>query len=310
MNRKLLLATLFLLTTVVQADTEFENTIPLDLAKALLSIGNTISVGIYSDVLDDFPAFEMPSGFSVLGSLDQGVMQRLVLQTDMAAAQASRALLATLTDAGWQELQRPDEAVMQPRGFVPAGGASPPVIPSNICHDEHGIMNMIITAGDNGNYVTLLKNNSMTRGALDCAQQNQQQARNPGMRAMMIGGVTAHLPTLHLPSPTGSPLGQPRATFMSGSRSSGSPNDFETQSQVAIDWDIERLYTFFAEQLDEQGWAEDSAWNGNIAAGGNWTKTTDDNLELIAILSMVETSAENYELKLRVLSRGAQPESR
>ncbi|MDP1757431.1 MAG: hypothetical protein Q8L38_08315, partial [Pseudohongiella sp.] len=122
MNRKLLLATLFFLIPLAQADTEFTDTIPLDLAKALLSIGNTISVGIYSDVLDDFPAFEMPSGFNVLGSLDQGVMQRLVLQTDMAAPQARQALLTTLTENGWQELQRPDEAVMQPRGFVPAGG--------------------------------------------------------------------------------------------------------------------------------------------------------------------------------------------
>jgi hypothetical protein len=93
---------------------------------------------------------------------------------------------------------------------------------------------------------------------------------------------------------------------MSGSRSSGSPNDFETQSQVAIDWDIARLYAYFTEQLDEQGWTQDSAWSGNIAAGGNWTKSTAENLDLIAILSIVETADENFELKLRVLSRGAQ----
>ena len=306
MTRKLPLATLFFLSAFAQADTEFVDAIPLDLAKALLSIGNTMQIGIYSDVMESFPEFEIPVSVKVLGSLDQGIMQRLVLQSDMAAEETRQVLLATLAAAGWQELQRPDSAMVQPRGFVPAGSASPQANPSNLCHDDHGIMTISISTVSNHTVASLIKNNTMARGTANCAQQNSQGVQNPGMRAVMIGGVTEHLPTLRLPTPTGSPLGQPRSTFMSGSRSSGSPNDFETQSQVAIDWDIARLYAFFTEQLDEQGWTQDSAWSGNIAAGGNWTKSTAENLDLIAILSIVETADENFELKLRVLSRGAQ----
>lgn len=304
MNGNLLLTALFILPTIARADTEFEDSIPLDLAKILLNFGNATDVGIYSDILENFPEFALPDGFEVLGSLDQGLMRRVVLQTNMEAEQAQNLLLATLVNEGWQELQRPDTAAIQPRGFVPAGRTSPERIPPNVCHDEHGIMTVNAVAAVNGSIVSLLQNNnSLMQETLNCALHNQQTARSFGMQRYMIGGVREHMPTLQMPEPTSNPTA-PRMAFLSGSGSSGSSNDVETRSHVSSDESIDSLYAFFAEQLVEQGWTEETPWTGSITAGGSWTKSPGEDLDLTAILSIVETTEDNYELKLRLLSRG------
>ncbi len=305
MKRKLLLTVMCMLANYAQAATEFENTIPLDLAKVFLNFGNAADVGIYSDILENFPEIEIPAGFNILGSLDQGVMQRVVLQTNYAREEANILLLEALTAEGWQELQPPEMAVSQPRGFVPAGGQQPNAIPLMLCHDDLGNMTLMMADGVNGNIVSLIRNNNrMMGGRLTCAQQEQQRGQSFGMRGNMPRGVAEFMPTLQMPNPTGGPsTGIPRSGFITGG-SGGSSNDFEMRSNLNIDWSINELYDFFAEQLSEQGWIQDSAWNGSITGGGNWTKNPEENLDLISILSIVEIAEDAFEMKLRILSRG------
>lgn len=45
----------------ISADTEFEDSIPIDLARSLLrGVGSPMDVKIYSDIPDYFPAFDVP----------------------------------------------------------------------------------------------------------------------------------------------------------------------------------------------------------------------------------------------------------
>ncbi|MDT8364685.1 MAG: hypothetical protein RQ714_08605 [Nitrosomonas sp.] len=306
MKRKLLLIAMFMLASSAQAATEFEDTIPLDLAKIFLNLGNAPAVGIYSDIMEDFPRFDIPEDFSILGSLDQGVVQRVVLATSNTLEEANSLLLESLAMEGWRELPLPNRvAAPQPRGFVPAGGQQPNAIPLDLCHDDFGNMTLTFNAGDDGNIVSLIHtNNRMYRGRYTCAQQEQQRSQSFGMRGNMTGRVSEHIPTLKIPEESGGPgpgAGTPRMAFVSSAVNS--LNDVETRSDLTIDWAIGTLYDFFAEQLEEQGWLQDSAWTGSITAGGNWTKSPEEDLNLIAILGIVETAEDAFEMKLRVLSR-------
>jgi hypothetical protein len=301
---------MFMMANVVQAATEFEDNVPIDLAKIFVNIGNVPDVGIYSDIMEDFPEFAIPAGFSVLGSLDQGVMQRVVLRTELGREEAGTVLFEALAEEGWQELQQPGMAAEQPRGFVPAGGRQSYGIALNLCHDEHGNMSLSILDADDGNLASLMRTNNRRFGGMqpDCEQQAQQMGQGLGIRGiMMAGGVSEHMPTLQMPDDSGG-TGIPSMGFFTGG--GGSTNDWETRGNLSIDWAIDTLYDHFAEQLGEQGWTQDSAWTGSITAGGNWTKSPEDDLDLIAILSIVETAEEAFELKLRILSRGSQSAGR
>ena len=63
------------------AATEFEDSIPVDVVKALFSASATAQIEIYSDVMDDFPAFQLPTDFSVIGSVNQNGSLRVTLET-------------------------------------------------------------------------------------------------------------------------------------------------------------------------------------------------------------------------------------
>lgn len=297
-------------TGQIMAATEFEDNVPVELAKIFLNPGNAPDVGLYTDIMDGFPPFDLPDGFTVLGSLDQGRVQRVVLSTGMEREAAGSTLFDALAAEGWLELPQPQE-LAQPRGFVPSGGAQPNGIALNLCHDEHGNLTLSVLDGEDGNIVSVMRVNNRLFGGMqmNCEQQVQQMTQGFNPRGMMMGGVSEHMPTLRMPERESRGQVPAISRVVDGFFSSGgggSSNDFETRGNLGIDWEITRIYDFFAEQMVEQGWEEDSAWAGDITAGGNWTRSPGDDLNLIAILSIVETAEEVFELKLRLLSRGAQ----
>lgn len=288
----------------VNAAEEFDDTIPVELAKTFLNIGNIGNmqdVGIYRDIMEGFPEFAVPENFMVLGSLDQGIMQRVVLETTVEREEAGTLLFEALAENGWIEIPVPE--ITQPRGFVPSGASQSYGINLNLCHDDLGNMSLTVFDNEETRLVSLMQTNrAMMFNAFQpgCEEQIAQQ-QNRGMRGMgrMQGGVMEHMPELQMPETEVSR--QPMMGFFGGG-GGGSTNDWETRANIAIDWDIEDLYRHFEEQVTAQGWAPDSQWSGTISAGGNWTKSPEADLDLAAMLTIVKTGEENYELKLRVFT--------
>lgn len=281
---------------LTQAATEFEDNVPEELVRVLLNSGFAQDVGLYQDIMADFPAFVLPDSFTVLGSLDQGFVQRVILETENNREQAGIAIFDALSANGWLELPQPD-MLQSTRGFVPSG-RNTPTFTRSLCHDDLGNINVSVQEKDDRNLVSLTRTNmAMINGIQPNCRDQVEQRTQGGMLGMgrMTGGVMAHLPTLEMPESEGvnmAPIG-----LMQGG---GSNSDWETRSNINIDWEIAALLEFFVDQIEEQGWIPDSGWSGSIAAGGNWTKTPEDNLDLVTMLSIVKTNDGIYELRLRV----------
>ena len=65
------------------AATEFEDSIPVDVVKALFSASATGRLEIYSDIMDEFPAFQLTVGFSVIGSVNHNSRLRGTFETQV-----------------------------------------------------------------------------------------------------------------------------------------------------------------------------------------------------------------------------------
>lgn len=119
---------------------------------------------------------------------------------------------------------------------------------------------------------------------------------------MVPNSAMEHMPALRMPQEAGT---GPALGFFSGG--GGSPNDWETRANLGLDWNMEDLFDYFAEQIEEQGWTRNSAWVDPVASGGVWAKSPEEDLDLLAILNVIETAKDVFDLKLRVLVRTDQP---
>lgn len=111
---------LALVAMPLTAATEFENSIPIELARLFLGNPGTGGATIYQDIMDEFPPFTVPDAFEVMGSLDQMYLQRVVLRTDLDAEAAKTAITGTFTAAGWQVMDFNNFRPGQQGGFVSA----------------------------------------------------------------------------------------------------------------------------------------------------------------------------------------------
>jgi hypothetical protein len=85
----------------------------------------------------------------------------------------------------------------------------------------------------------------------------------------------------------------------------GSMNEWEVRTVLSGDWELEKVFEHFADQIAEQGWQRDARVTGDAMASGSWTKTVDGDIELIASLTVLVTGDNNYDLRFRLLRQGA-----
>ncbi len=287
--------------TSLAADTEFEDAIPMELAEVLFDTSLNGQLEIYSDINSDFPAFDLPDGFTVLGSVIQNGSSRVVLSTTRDQDDAVQSLTAAFAQNDWIEFPMFNPRIQQ-TGFVSA--TQLPVINRSsisLCHDDIGNLAVYYSARDSGNYLALTTRNSFGGNQGNCANQIAQQER--GMQQMNLSqGLRDYMPRMEVPE-SDSP--SPGGPFLMGGGSSTSNNSAETDMNVKSDMDLEALFDHFVEQINARGWEIDSEVVGSLSATGNWTKSPEPDLDLVGTLTVLRTSESNYELRFRLIADGA-----
>ena len=296
---KLLPLALSVFSPALVADTEFEDSVPLDVVMQF--IGRSPLAGeskLYSDILDAFPPFTVPDEFTVLASADQGFSRRVILATTLDGADAGAAIRDAFVAEGWVELAEQGAPQV---GFV---ATSAPQFATSLCHDAHGVLIVLVNPGADARYVSINQNlgaRMIGRAEPTCAQLQGGVLNDPafGIRNGLGPALSRYVPSMVMP--LSSQPGAPQARIMS---MSGSSNEWETDGALTIDWSVDEVFEHFATQIGEQGWQLDTSALGTQAAMGIWTRSV-DGLDLAGTLSIVNTGTDNWEMRFRLLRREA-----
>lgn len=285
--------------TPVMADTEFEDSIPLDVAQALFDYGDTGRFRVYSDIMDEFPAFQIPDGFTVLGSAFFLSQMRVALSTEQDTEEAMLAIEESFLGDDWETMPI-FNPVLNRTGFV-----SPDQVETSrrsLCHDDFGQLSFSGKSSGAENQVILSMVAGLRRNWSSCAQARAQQEQQ---LSMMQGrgrlGIQQYMPRLMVPEEANT--GQNAVWMLGGMSSSG--NSADTDMQLEIDWNMEEVYRYFAEQMAEQEWALDTESTGSVSASGTWTQSPEANMNIMGTLNVVSLGENKFQLKLTIEVLGA-----
>jgi hypothetical protein len=281
---------LLVLSSCTFAATAFDDNVPAEVIEQVMGAMFGQQVRLYSDVPDGFPPFEMPRDMTILASVDQGYSQRVILKSQFDSQAASALAYGVLLDAGWQLIQM--QGMQMPQtGFI---NQFQPTPQTQLCHDDYGMMQVSAQGGPGVTYVNFNRNITPPGAPMpDCAQINQP--RDPPM-PNVYRVMQEQMPRLVLPT-TGGMSGS------GGGGGGGGPNEWETRATLNGPWDLARIYDYFVEQIETQGWASDANVASDNMATGSWTKTVED-AELIGNLTVLRTDENNYDLRFRLIRKG------
>ena len=284
------------LTWPIFAATEFEGTIPIELAKALLGSSIGGETKIYIDILDEFPQFQIPAGFEIMGSIDQGYSQRVVLRTELAEDEAIIQIYAAFEDVDFVQFNLFVTGSGE-NGFV---NSAPPRVPRQMCHDEFGNLSVSFTEVNNIKLVRLSASTYRNNNQGTCAQQIEQYQMNMQRMGNINSGIREYMPRMEAPDDATSP---PFAAFL-GSGFSSSNNEVETETNLEIGWSIDEVYAHFENQINAQNWEIDSQNVGSTSAIGTWTLNPEPDLSLVGVLTVLKIADSNYKLSFKILAIG------
>lgn len=280
------------------ADTEFENNIPIDLAKALLrGPGNVMELRIYSDMPDDFPSITLPDDVTLLGSMDQGHSQQVILLSESDGQRELSVLTDSLQQSGYLVIRQPGGNRSQ-TGFVSANPQELGIA-NQFCHDTQGMFYIRLQPAGDRTFINLTAMPNPNRGGYSCADMAAQATNRPGSTAFFVGSPGARslqtsLPRLVLPDEAETETSfQPRL-----GRISGSSDHAESKTEFVLDWSLAEIYEHFADQVVDQGWIPDGETTGNRVALGVWIKEDDD--QLLGTLRLVSGDDDGYQAMFTV----------
>jgi hypothetical protein len=276
-----------------KAAEEFQDFIPIEVAEALFGFGIGGEMQVYSDIMDEFPEFQLPAQFEVLGSTSRSTSLTVAMATALDESQARAAITESFADQGWIEMP-----VFSPSPRV-YGFVSPnrPPTPSyrQLCHDEHGQINVSYRAGPR-NILSLHAGNAFGADYRTCAERIEQQELSMVRMSRGGRGMYDSMPLLLVPEEAR----QGNMPFIRGGGGSSSGNKAETDTSFALDWDLEEVYEHFSDQMDEQGWTLDAESIGSVTATGTWTQPTTTGGSLVARLDVVNSRDDQFDLTLSV----------
>lgn len=280
------------------AANEFEDSIPVDVAEALFDFGDTGRFAVYSAIVDEFPAFQVPDGFTVLGSAFFMRSMRVALSTNLEIEEAVEVIEKSFLDDDWEAV--PIFSPMPGRtGFVSANQIESRR--RSLCHDQFGQLTVTTRAREPENQIVLSMSAGLRRSWSTCAQLRAQMEQQMSMmqgRGRM--GFQQYMPRLLMPEEGNS--GQ-RPAFMLGGTSSSS-NSAETDVELEIDWSMDEVYSHFADQMLEQEWILDTESTGSLSASSIWTRSPEEGINLIGTLNVLSLGENRFQLKLTVEGLG------
>lgn len=269
----------------------FEQDIPLDLARVLISPGRVDNITFHQGFPPEFPDIELPSGVSVMGSMGQRNADRVVLHARPEAGQQREALLASMETQGYQMLTRPPQQDPDRRGFV-SPEVIPPSMPVQLCHDDHGTIMVQVVSGTAEPLLLMTGTGSPQQMQMSCEQQaaRMELMGRPGPGG---GGLQRYMPRLELPP--GASDRRPSIRGWSPFGMSGSGNSVRTSADVTSDWAPDRLHEHFAAQLREQGWTVDAEGAGSQSASSGWLGEEEDE-SLLGSLQVLSSAEGQYQV--------------
>ena len=280
----------------VMAASEFEDSIPLDVAEALFDFGVGGRFAVYSDIMDGFPIFQLPDEFTVLGSTYYNNSMRVGLSTEFVEERAVQAIEDSFGSDGWVTM--PNYNPMRNRtGFVSANQVEPQY--RSICHDQFGQMSISSRPRGPLSLIVLSLSASLNRNWTSCAQLRAQQEQQMAMMSGRVG-FQQYMPRLVVPEEANSE----RSPGFALASSSSSNNSAESEISLEINLDMEAVYTHFAEQMIGQEWNLDTESIGSVSASGTWTQSPEENMNLVGTLNVVNLEENRFQLKLSVEAPG------
>lgn len=278
----------------VMAAAEFEESIPIEVAAALFDMADMGRFAAYSDIMDEFPPFLLPTGFSVMGSAVNGPYLKVALKTQLSAEEATEAIVSSFANNGWGTIPSPF-GVRRQTGFVAADVVTP--IRTQMCHDELRLLTITYSERDTSNLVVLNKAYGLSGRPRTCAQVIAEIESLSSMRTNR-GGINQYLPKLEVPDSLGANV-QPG--FIGGTSSSSS-RGMEVDAYLELDWTIDEVYAHFAEQITDQEWELDTESVGNISATGTWVLNPEPDVNLVGTFTVMDSGDSNYQMKFRMVS--------
>jgi hypothetical protein len=279
------------------AATEFDDSIPLELAEIFLGIAPGAEGGVYADVVDGFPLVTLPANVTVLGSIDRQAQQTVYLRTELNAEEARTTLANLYANAGWQSLDMPGASARQ-AGFF--GGDPASTFPTMLCHEELGNLQITARAGPDYTLLTLTSTGiQLFFSSQRCSEMVEARQQAELRQASYVNPLDDYMPRLELPREANLAGRGPGRTGSYGS----SGDELQASTTLQIDWDLSAVHAHFASQLADQGWTADGNWESALLAGGSWTRSPSDDLNLLGVLSVVQKEAGNYLLKFQLISR-------
>lgn len=279
------------------ADTEFEDSVPLDVVKAFIGSGPYGETKIYSDLADGFPDISLPNEFEIIGSINRGYGVAVALKAELSETQASALLIESLLQAGYLELDSKRDNDWQ-TGFVSTAQTSIRTY-YQFCHDLMGSMSLSYLELDDYGVVTASSSRVGMNSNQSCSEQIALREQNLQEAISRQGGLKSQVPRLELPEiiPT-------RFMPFRGPGFSSSNSGVEAHINVNLDWKLDELYDHFKTQIEGQGWALDSENLGSASATGSWTRSPDVDSNYIGTLIVLKTGDESFELKFQLNSIG------
>lgn len=225
--------------------------------------------GVESTINRAAPAWfpeQLPDELILIGNSSGGHGNRVAFKTTLAPTTAASRLVQALEAVGWQ---RVDQRLPDNGGF--RSRQTPREVPS-LCHDKLGNAQIMARARDSDTLVQVFQREQRS----SCRSHNQiQQAYQQSDQSLM--------PTLDLPADAKNHVG-------SGHSSSG--RDQESRTEFRSNSSPGQLQSFFAKQLQEQGWTADAQWQGSVSVGSAWTNTTEQD-DLLSGLLRIDVGTDN-----------------
>jgi hypothetical protein len=329
----------------LHAAEEIQDNVPIDLVKALLAGGSPYEIRIYSGLPDSFPEIRIPDSAELLGGADMGTSQQVILRAQGDGMQQRSQIMTSLEDRGYLMLTQVPAANPAQTGFVTPlfippnmplqfchdehGMVTVHIIAANPTYvgntpfgprvlsmsSSQGPAYQPFFSGTTGNpsvaaapassiiNVTAIggvNNPRASMGGMSCSQMLAQFSgrAQPGPVFM---NINQYMPRMELPAAAALSSAPGRGQ----SFTSGLPNGMESSIVMNLDWELDRVFRHFTDQIAEQGWQSDHQSVGNISAAASWIHEVDQ-LKLFGMLRVIETADSQYRLKFSIQNLSTQ----
>ncbi len=249
----------------------------------------------FPGVPDNFPEFEIPQAFTVMGGTALYGTRRLMLETRLTPAEAVSALSSAILSAGFSDFRS-----LAGRALNEFIVSEKTRYQRRFCRDDVAYLTLEITPSRNMSEVTLSSIGGESMSHFVSYLDEAERARAPGFsidrgerRAMMQLAPVLDIPanaTVTRPPVVGNP--------------STSIYTYVTDADFTSEMNIDQLFQLFNDQIKDQSWALDSQSIGSFGGSSSWLSYPLDGYPVYVDFNIVQLSESEYSLRMRVTRLG------